>query len=79
MLREFMMFSLGVPLSKKFLPKYTSVVERRLVRIVEKIPELKNVSDETKKVILATNVQRGLAMIVARGELSSGEEQVNHP
>jgi hypothetical protein len=53
-----------------------TVVERRLVRILENIPEFRNASDELKKLILEVNVSRGSAMIVARSELSSGKNQV---
>ena len=36
---EFMMYSLGVPLSKKYMPSVFSIVNERLVRIFKMHPE----------------------------------------
>ena len=76
LLQEFMMFSLGVPLSKKSLPSYLSTVEKRMRKILQGIPEFLELTEDVQREIEATNLPEATAMIIARCEISTGAELV---
>ena len=77
LLHEFLMFSLGVPLSKNWLRTYLSTVERRVKQILHSVPEFQHLPDDVKEEIVATNVPLASALVLAKNEVSTGAQQVN--
>ena len=72
------MFSLGVPPSKKSLSSYLWTVEKRMKKILQGIPGFLELTEDVQREIQATNIPEATAMIMARCEMSTGAEQVNH-
>lgn len=54
-MEEFMMFSLGVPLSKKYFTSCCLVLEKRMKKVLEINPVLRNLSEETKRELAQTS------------------------
>ena len=76
LLHEFMMFSLGVPLSKKSLSSFLSTAECRLKKTLQGIPEFLEQTNCAQKEIEEANIPAATALVVARFETSTGSEQV---
>ena len=75
-MREFMMVSLGVPPSKQSYPNYISCEENRMKKILQSLPQLQNLDEETQTRLAETNIPLAIAMLLTRNETSTGYEQV---
>ena len=73
---EFMMHSLGVPLSRNYMANVFSVMLERVRRVFCSHPDFEEFSVSTQRNLLRTNCSLGLALYVVRGESLSGIEQV---
>ena len=49
---EYMMYSLDVPLSKRYMIKYFSVVMERMIRILKILPDFEELPAEAKEDIV---------------------------
>ena len=76
LLYEFMMHSLGVPLSRNYMPNVFSMMLERVRRVFRIHPDFEDLSVATQRNLLRTNCSLGLALYVVRSESLSGSEQV---
>jgi len=75
-IHEFMMHSLGVPLSKTFMPSVLVMMLERVRRVLNIHPEFEEMPVAAQRNFLRKNCGQGLALYVVRTELLSGMEQV---
>ena len=75
-MREFMMFSLGVPLSKQSYPNYLSLEKNRMSTILQSLPEVKSLSQDMIGRLSDSNIPLAVALLATRLEISSGHQQV---
>jgi hypothetical protein len=68
-MEEFMMFSLGVPLSKKYFAACCLVLEKRMKKILETNPVLRDLSDETKQELAQTSFPVRITILLQLNEL----------
>ena len=73
---EFMMFSLGVPLSRNYKPAVFRVMLERVRRVFNIHPEFGEFSAAAQQNILRKNSLLGLALYVVRAENLSGIDQI---
>jgi len=53
------------------------VVEKRILKVLESIPQFRELADDVRDDLIAANVPQAVALIVARCEGSTVAEQVN--
>ncbi len=77
LMKEFAMYSLGVPMSKHFMPASVAVFLERFNRVMRIHPEFYKLSDEKQRQLCQQNVLNGVAMMMSKLETcTSGEEQL---
>jgi hypothetical protein len=65
MLNEFTMYSLGVPLSRRYMRNVVSITLERMLRVLNIHPEFKELSSQTQREVIARNGSLGLAILVS--------------
>ena len=75
-MKEFFMFSLGVPLSKSFLNSFLKILQERMTRVLKTIPAFEDLSCQTQEELIEKRVPLAIALLLVRGEKSSGKEQL---
>lgn len=76
MLKEFFMYSLGVPLSRKYMKSVVSITLERIWRVFNIHPEFKELPCQVQRELMAVNGPLGLAVMISRYESISGIAQI---
>jgi hypothetical protein len=53
------------------------VVEKRILKVLQSVPQFRELADDVRDDLIAANVPHAVALIVARCEGSTVAEQVN--
>ena len=75
--KEFMMFSLGVPLSKSYMVNFFSIIRERIWRIFKVHPDFEDLPLETQLKTFTEHCFAGISLMIIKAELcESGMEQL---
>jgi len=76
MLNEFSMYSLGVPLSRRYMKSVVSITLERMWRVLRVHPEFQELSSQAQREVMAANGPLGLAVMICRYESLCGIQQI---
>ena len=76
MLNEFSMYSLGVPLSRRYMKSVVSITLERMWRVLRVHPEFQELSGQGQRDLMAANGPLGLAVMISRYENLCGIQQI---
>lgn len=76
MLNEFSMYSLGVPLSRRYMKSVFSITLERMWRVLRVHPEFQELSGQAQREVMEANGSLGLAVMISRYESLCGIQQI---
>lgn len=77
LMQEFMMFSLGVPLSKSYMGNFFSIIRERCWRMLKVHQDFEDMPMETQLKAFTENCFSGIALMIIKAEMcESGMEQL---
>ena len=65
MLNEFSMYSLGVPLSRRYMKSVFSITLERMWRVLRVHPEFQELSGQAQREVMEANGSLGLAVMIS--------------